>query len=150
VLDELALRRPDFQAGYAVRLADGQPWTFPAVRVRMYPEEQPDGTIKAMIRPWYADKLERELDVLFGLVEADYADIWQARFTIAVSLLRANYDLPPGAIKDLLTYVVGDAESERMWEKIRAAILGRDPDAADPEGEDIDPKEPTPSTSGSP
>lgn len=134
--DEKALRKLDgFQEGYAVELADGQKWTLPPVRMRVYPRDMDDGSVEAVCRPWYADQMEKEIDVLFGVTEADFTEIWTARLTITSRLLRSNYDLPPGGTGVLLSYVPGDALSEARWDKIRSAILGRDPDAS-AEGDD--------------
>lgn len=147
MLDEKALRRADFSPGYAVELGDSQLWTLPAVKVRIFPDEQPDGSVKMNIRPWYADQMEPELDILFGMGSSDYVDIWQARMTIASRLLKSNYDLPAGSLGTLLAYVPGDPKSEERWDKIRSAILGRDPAPADDDEESDDPKAPTPSGS---
>lgn len=146
-LSELDLRRPDFDAsGFAVTLADGQEWRIPPVRIRVFPDDA--GEIR--YRPWYAGALEDELDILFGVVPVTegmgdpFVDL---PLKIAATLLRRNYDLPPGSVGRLLTYFPGDAASEGMLRKVTRAVLGRDPEAADPE--DDDPKAGDAATDGS-
>lgn len=151
-LDESALRRADFQAGYAVELADGQRWTLPPVKIRICPDD--DG--ETVYRPWYGGNLEDDLDILFGVVDATHIQYIEVRLKIAAALLKQNYDLPKGAIGHLLGYVPGDEASESMMDKISVAIIGRDPDAVEPEepgGDDPKGSEPGsgdgPTTTGS-
>ena len=151
--DEQALRRPTFEPGHAVELGDGQKWTMPPIRMRAFPRMRPDGTLEVPFRPMVGGELEALLDILFGVEkEPGYADMIECEIRIAAGLLVRNYDLPPEAVAELLTYIIGDDASEARWDRIRAVILGRDPDAGSDKKEDdgLDPKEPTPDGSSSP
>lgn len=141
--DEAALRRTPFSEGYAVELADGQRYVFPAVTVKVWPEEKDDGTIEVNYRQVYADEFAPEVDIIFGVVEATGGEHLDALMRLAAKLLKSNYDLPRGAVGELLAYRVGDPASQERWGKVKKAILGRDPDASDEEEIDGDPKEPT-------
>lgn len=142
--DEAALRRDPFSEGYAVELADGQKYVFPAVRMRVAPFEKDDGGIEVRYRPVYACDLEREIDVMFGVVDCTEMEYFEARMRTAAALLRSNYDLPRGAVTELLAHY-GDEASKARMRAISAAIVGRDPAAKDEDEEiDGDPKgEPT-------
>lgn len=141
---EATLRRNPFSEGYAVELADSQRWTFPAVRMRVAPFEKDDGGIGVSYRPVYACDLEREIDVMFGVVDATASEEFEARMRVAAQLLKSNYDLPRGAVTELLAHYPGEEASQRRMEKITRAILGRDPDSGDEEEIDGDPKDGTP------
>jgi len=147
--DERALRRPSFSEGYAVELADGQRWVFPAVRIRMEPDEAEDGSIEVRYRKVYAADIQAELDVLLGVADSTDMEYRETEMKLAARMLRCNYDLPKGAIPELLGYYADDRSGQERWGKIIGAILGRDPDAAEPEDEETDGPKAGPTGAGS-
>jgi len=138
--DENALRKPGFIEGTRIVLGDGQAWSFPPVKIRIYPDVADDGSLTARFKPtYYADGMEKEVDALFGVGSPDAVEYLTAQFSVAVKLLKSNYDLPNAAFSELLGWVRDDPTSEKMWDKVRAIVMGR---YANEEAEDdFDPKE---------
>lgn len=150
-LDEVALRRPNFDSsGFAVELADGQKWRLPAIKIRAFPVEKDDGEIGVEWKQVYAVDVDKELDIILGVVDANAADMIDAKMRIAARLLKCNYDLPKGAVGELLSLDFGEECSQSRWDRITAAILGRDPEKIDvSEEEEIDGDPKTVSAPGS-
>ena len=85
---------PDLARGARCVLADGQEWTFPTPRIRLKPRIV-DGKVEIGGGPHSAPNLTIQLDILFGVTEADPAERLRVKFEVAVRLLAANYDLSP-------------------------------------------------------
>ena len=93
MLDEQALRRPNFLTGPPVRLADGQAWTFP---------EAPAAGASGAFGPGYGAAVAavREAEDEVGVLQAELA--------LAMRLLHRNYDLRPSDFFRVLSYRSGD------------------------------------------
>ncbi len=126
MLDEKALRKPEFSLGTRVRLADGQEWTLPRPRLRFNPRVTPAGvTVESKLG--FGPEADHLLDILWGVVPADPVERLRARFEIVVQLLAANYDLKPDDFASLLILEPGDPASENRWNEIGEAIAGQAP-----------------------
>jgi hypothetical protein len=101
MLDEKALRHPDFLEGIPIRLADGQMWTFPA------PTACRDGA-GAGATPDAATDSEREALVAAVLEAEDRAERLRAELALAIHLLARNYRLGPADFLALLEFSPGD------------------------------------------
>jgi hypothetical protein len=123
MLDEKALRRSGFSAGYPVILADGQEWTLPKPRIRFKPHVV-DGRIEIGGGPSFGPEFDEKLDILFGVVEVDPAERLRVKFEVAVRLLAANYDLSLDQFAELIVLEPGDPASEERWEQLCNAIMG--------------------------
>jgi hypothetical protein len=111
MLDELALRRPDFLGGIPIRLADGQTWMFP---VPVRPNADPVGSLAetesviALFGPEY-------LHTLRAVMEAqDEAERMMAELALAIDLLSRNYRLSPEMFRELLEGPQVDADIRHM------------------------------------
>jgi hypothetical protein len=123
-LDELALRKPGFSEGYKVALADGQEWTFPKPRIRFRPKIGADGKVEVGGGPSFGPEYDRQLDVLFGVTEAEPVEQLRVKFEVAVRLLSANYDLTAEQLGDLVVFEPGDEPAEERWEQLSRAVMG--------------------------
>ena len=126
MLDEKALRRPTFAEGSRVKLADGQEWTFPKPRIRFKPRVV-DGRVEIDGGATFGPEFDEKLEMLFGLGEIEGVERLRLQFEVAVRLLSTNYDLPRGAVGDLLVLEAGDPASEERWESITNVMLGISP-----------------------
>lgn len=129
VLDELALRRTDFEEGYPVVLADGQAWHFRRPRIYFRPSEDSsgfaiglaDGPDPEMLR------LRRQLDDLGpGSLIREWARI---ELMLASHALRLNYDLTLAQTADLLHFAYeemgeSDPNAVRIREEVMAVLNG--------------------------
>ena len=133
VLDEAALRRPEFAEGVPVRLWDGQEWTLPRPTLSgFYPRRGPDGRWQAapglacgeggadyneLVDAWL--DAEDPLDQLGRLME------------VAAHLLLVNYDLADRDLARLLFRVPATDprydECAAMWSSVAEVALGRGP-----------------------
>lgn len=131
VLDEQALRRPDFDpSGRAVTLCDGQTWTFPVPAVRcLYPSRGPDGVTKLVEGYDRGAEYDRLTDVYTE--SDDYFTRVAALTDLAFLLLSANYALEFADVRHLLFLESGDrAEANAgVWAAVSAVALGRAPKA---------------------
>ena len=125
MLDENAIRRPDFQAGFDVVLGDGQTWTFPRPRLSFRPTIV-NGKIKIKGAS-FGPEFDPYYDVIFGVAEHEDWGLQEAKVMIAFMLLRSNYDLPDEAVSDLLSLEPHDSKSVEMWQTIMDVVMGRDP-----------------------
>jgi hypothetical protein len=123
MLDEKALRKPGFQEGTKVTLADGQDWVFPKPRIRFTPRIV-GGKVEINGGPSFGPELDNQLDILFGVAEADPAERLRVKFEIAVRLLAANYDLKPTDFARLIVLEPGDPASDERWDQLSSAIMG--------------------------
>jgi hypothetical protein len=126
-LDEKALRKPTFSEGYKVTLADGQEWTFPKPRIRFRPRIGPDGRVEVGGGPSFGPEYDQQMDVLFGVVEAEPIERLRVKFEIAVRLLRANYELSDLDLGELLELEPGDAANDERWEQITRVVMAISP-----------------------
>lgn len=124
-------RRPDFDAGgYPVRLADGQSWTFPRIRLfAAFDAAAPEG------HEWsYLTDEGAEYAALLEAVEEPGAANFVGRvFRAAWHLLSRQYDLPAAASKALLRirgFDVNDPDSRRMVDELVQVVQGIPPKAA--------------------
>ena len=74
-LDEKALRKPSFSAGYKVALADGQEWTLPRPRIRFKPIIV-DGKVEVTGAPSFGPEFDEALDVLFGVKAVEPIELY--------------------------------------------------------------------------
>lgn len=118
--DEAAARRPDFEPGVPVTLADGQPWHFRRPTVEMYPAIGEGGSVSVgySFGPAY-DAMMDDLEAA-----APGVDQVAALMKLAVHLLRPNYDLTPADYRALLPFRGGDEANAAMWQSIAATALG--------------------------
>src|SRR4051812_12212403 len=95
MIDERALRRPNYVEGKGIRLANGQVWSFPE-----RPPLQDDHELIAVLRE-------------IGESE-DEPDQLRAELTLAILLLSRNYDLTPADYQAILGFDPGDPALEEM------------------------------------
>jgi hypothetical protein len=129
VLDEKALRKPDWRPGVAVKLGDGQTWEMRKPLMRWVPIEQPDGAAKTRGRSHeLGPELDEVVGVFFGDLESERFNFSDARFELAIRLLRANYNLTWENVGELLWISEDeDAENKEMWSQVSAVVAGRGP-----------------------
>jgi len=127
--DEAALRRPGFSPGHAVRLADGQEWTFPKPTLVLTPARRPDGTFGVRSSDPFGPEHQRHLEaVMEGGEGMPWAEYQALRIGLAASLLCRNYDLDDEALADLLPYdLAGDSTAE-MWRRLDRVAMGFPPE----------------------
>jgi hypothetical protein len=132
MLNEETQRRPEFQAGIAVELADGQQWHFPVPRVRLAPVRTPGGAWAVGVGRSGLPEYAHWAEVLLGLTEADPEEYWRIRMTAAATLLCLNYDLEGDELAELLAFEpdAPDGPYTRRWMDIDAAVLGMVPKAS--------------------
>lgn len=128
-LDEVALRRPEFQPGVAITLSDGQDWQFPRpVLSDFYPAFDADG--KLALTPGFS--FGPGYDTLVdAYVQGDsVGDEHLALVMLALELLRRNYVIEVFHLRYLLRLKRPDAPdaeaNQQMWADIAAVALGRD------------------------
>lgn len=126
-LDEPALRRPDFDDGVAVELADGQEWTFPALWYRTFPRKTEGGGVETVMRVTYGPEHDADLEILFGSKEAEAHVQVDAMTRLAATLLLRNYDLDDDALAKLLPFDARSESSQGMWGRVVRAIRGERP-----------------------
>jgi hypothetical protein len=106
-------RRPGFQSGRSIRLADGQEWVFPAPVTR--------GTGDAEDADIAADS--SYLALLRALEEAeDRAELRRAELALTIHLLGRNYDLGPEDYQRLLGLTPGSPELARMQDELHELV----------------------------
>lgn len=124
MLDEKAMRRESFSEGSAVRLGDGQFWTFPKPYLSMFAQVGEDGKIEAgtafTFGADYADRLDE-------LVESeDQFEKTCIQVELASALLLRNYDLDNKALRRLIAINTDGQSDPEMWPQIQAILFGRD------------------------
>ncbi len=139
-LDEVALRKPDFQEGVRIVLGDGQEWSFPLPKLRLVPCRNGNGDITAKVKPMAGqDKiLGRSFDLLWTLSEQEPEDAWDVRFSAASHLLLSNYNLTDDDLGELIYIDLEDPNRLDRWLQIENVLRG------------IAPKKPSPAGSSSP
>jgi hypothetical protein len=128
-LDEASFRRPDFEDGTPIRLADGQEWIFPRPYIRFVPAEGEGGTLAFGGR---RRTLGPAFDRFFGaMIESDDETTQAtAALNLAATMLLHNYDLDIGHIQTLLAYDPDSDESAAVWERIVDVAMGTSPKAS--------------------
>lgn len=133
MLDEKALRRPEWSEGEWIKLGDGGQWCLPKPTLREFrPVFSPDGGAKfagASLKTFGAGHLSRLDDLLDTEPGVEQIEKVAA---LGADLIRRNYDLDDEQLGTLLPYVIteaGDLEEEchDMWQSICnvAAGVGR-------------------------
>jgi hypothetical protein len=116
MLDETALRRPDFHPGSPILLADGQRWTFPArtalTRGRSLNRDEPDGLVAD-----YAATVAAVREASLGTRRL------RTELALAIFLLCLNYDLTRDDLFALLCYAPGDPALAEVQEAFRRLAL---------------------------
>lgn len=64
--DERALRKPTFQEGHPVVLADNQAWTLPKPYIRLIPKVADDGTVDVDYSRSWGPEHDDAIEVIFG------------------------------------------------------------------------------------
>lgn len=100
LLDEAALRRPEFRPGRTLTLADGQEWTLPCPDVSLIPATDPSGAIDIAYQSDFGEEFDRKLDDLDKARSIREEAI--VLIKLGVDLLRINYDLAPADFPRLL------------------------------------------------
>ena len=119
-LNEQALRRPEFEDGAPVTLADGQEWRLPRPRVRLVPDESDMGFKVRVACPGDNGRFQELMDALDAAT--DGVDLMRAELAVGRHLLCLNYDLTPAQVADLLQFSYRDDDPEGM--AIREAVMG--------------------------
>jgi hypothetical protein len=130
LLDEHALRRPDWREGVPVTLWDGQEWTLPKpVVTGFYPRRNGDGMLEPATGRDLGSAYDELLDQFF--VTEDGYEAVKLSLNLAALLLLANYHLTDTDLRRLLYYALpADSrheENQAMWETILAVATGRAP-----------------------
>jgi hypothetical protein len=127
VLDEASLRKPGFTEGPRIVLGDGQAWTFPRPRLRLYPVRAAEGRFTVGGAMGYGSNYA---DLVDQLVECDPGDTsarLALQFQMATSLLELNYTLSDRDFRRLLAIDLADPECESRWAQINQVLLGHPP-----------------------
>lgn len=132
MLDEKALRKPEFTEGFRIVLADGQSWSFPEAVFRLFPVVDPSGTVSVGGRRSYGKDHDQIIDALMGGEDVEEFERLRLRFSAAVSLISRNYDLTPEDMASLLVLDRSRPETIEAWAKIDRIILGLPPEDDDP------------------
>lgn len=123
MLDERALRRPDFRGGVPVRLADGQEWTLPHPLV-LFTEDDQEGEIREEwnLGPEYAAL------VAASQTADDGVEVIKTELALFKYLIRLNYDVDQAQLREILKLGYGTActpEIRQMMDELRGLAFGR-------------------------
>jgi hypothetical protein len=130
VLDEKALRKPEFDDGISIVLTDGQEWVFPrpVVRTRFSAHNDVGFQLVARVKgdPSYGALYESWINAETGL------DSIKAEHALARALILNNYDLTDDQVSDLIQFSHkddddADPEGYRIREHILAVVRGDTP-----------------------
>lgn len=118
-------RRKDFDPEDCtpITLADGQEWYFPRPWLAIVPIVRGAEAVAEARHVSFGE----DLDVLLEAIAAEEDPVAQIRHvvTLAIFLLGRNYDLESDEYPRLLTYYVGNPESEAMIAAIIDVALGK-------------------------
>lgn len=126
MMDEAALRRPDFDetTSVPVVLGDGQAWHLPKPMLWTFIPVVRDGKATAgatgSFGPAYDALVERLDDA------EEFGAKVEALFDLAIDLLRRNYDIPDDRYARLLPFRPADEANQRMWQEVLAVARGFD------------------------
>ncbi len=123
MLDEQALRRPGFEEGTAVTLADGQDWQLARPRVRLCPAANDQGWKTVLTRP--------DGGVFAGLMdaydnlseEATVGEVARLELGLGKALLTANYELDDEQVGSLIQFAY-NAKDDPEGTACREAVMG--------------------------
>jgi hypothetical protein len=129
MLNEMALRKPDFQDGTRIKLGDGQEWTFRNPRMRLIPKRGEDGVINTALKiaPGQGDAIEKAMTAYWDMVPDGPLGSLGLKFNLAVNLLLANYDLTDEHLESLIYMDADEPENKQLWKSIEALIQGERP-----------------------
>ena len=127
MLDERALRRPEFTEGTKIVLGDGQAWTFPHPWLRLYPVRGRDGQLTVGGGMGFGADHDDLIDRLVDCDPGDTAGRLALQFQMAAGLLRRNYELSDRGLRELLVIDLADPDCERRWQQINQVLLGSPP-----------------------
>lgn len=122
---ELECRKPDFEDGTLVLLADGQEWTLPRPRVRLAPANNDRGFKTVLTRPddgVFAALMAR-YDALVADEGSGMADLAAVELAVGRHLLTANYDLSETEVAGVLQFSY-DEKSDPEGYAVREAVMG--------------------------
>lgn len=129
MLDEKALRKPEFAEGTRVVLGDGQEWSLPEYTYTFFPVIDEAGRIVAGGRTSYGADVDADLDVWLGSAEVEPIERISAQMRVISNLLLRNYDLDVDALQVLLRKNNAEEANREMWTGIVNAVLGCSPKA---------------------
>ena len=117
-------RRPDWAPGAEVVLSDGQVWHFP--RPRLVYRIQIDPVSRAPVFKTDSTRQSPTYGALLDQLDSTTADVsWFTLLaTLALELLRAQYDIADDAVPDLFVFDPGSKVSLHRWELLHQAVLG--------------------------
>jgi hypothetical protein len=135
MLNETALRKPEFKADAQVTLADGQLWSLPLPQVCLFPvwDQQEKMTVKTTV-VGFGSQYEQWYETLRDS-SADQFARWTARFGMATTLLAHNYTIESKDFSALLQYIPSNSESIAMWNRLDLTVLGIGVDGGDEDAE---------------
>jgi hypothetical protein len=124
-INETTRRKPEFQGGVEVELADSQVWFFPRPYVVYAPNrDDDDGPVRPVwtVGEPYARPRDRSVGEAYGAIRArletflapgagqrfDVLGIAKVRLDLAKFLLRLNYDLSTAELADMLDLTFDD------------------------------------------
>lgn len=140
MLDEKALRRPDFTEGVRLKLADGQEWEIPRPVYQIFPRFADDGSVTVHSKVTFGGEIDYFLDLDEAPEGTAIVDDIARRMSVMAKLLRRNYSLTNDDLGVLLSMNRRDPESAAMWLVIDRVLVGEMPDG---------PEAPKPSADGS-
>lgn len=123
MLDEVALRGPNFREGYPVVLADGGTWQIPRPLVWWIPSDGPNG---------FRTSATLDSDDGYEKLLCEYLDLdpqavsLGIEFKLTTKLLRSNYNLGDDQICEILRFSP-EGEGERIRTDLMAIATGRGP-----------------------
>ncbi len=119
--DESALRRPEFQPGRPVLLADGQLWSIPNPDLAYAPTFGPDGGVGSELVSVYGPGFDQKVQAVRDAQATQ--EIVVSLFGLATDLLGRNYDLTPDHYRALLRYRFNQPDDNAsLWEFFLVAI----------------------------
>lgn len=136
MLDEIALRRPEFdEAGsIGIVLADGQTWFFPRPAIELFPTGLSG---KLASRTTLGPDFDRAIDALISIPAADDSDpqaaieseaaYLSAQFRLAALMLSRNYQLEDADWKEILRFSYQSDTYKDMWDDIFTVARGSAP-----------------------
>ena len=127
MLDERALRRPEFTEGTRIVLGDGQAWTFPPSWLRLYPGRGQDGEFTVGGGMGFGSAYDDLIDRLIDCDPGDTAGRLALQFQMAAALLNRNYELSDRDLRELLVIDLADPACEPRWRQINQVLLGSPP-----------------------
>ena len=123
MLDERALRKPEFSEGDWAELADGQRWNFPRPRLRFRPKFV-DGKVDVGGGRTFGPEYDESLSLILGTKEAEPFEVVTAKFDMAIRLLRSNYNLSDDEVCDLLVLETEDPTSVGRFHAVSDILAG--------------------------